>query len=389
MEKGQETASHNHHNDIEEDEIDLVELIQIIKKRKIMIFITVALAAVIAVLYIFIQQPLYKAVLILKNGEQIYKTPHGKYEINYFIGLKTLENLIDPKFNVGKFKIYRKPKEKAYVDSIKIPRNQQSQIEVSILALNNAYAVKKAKEVYHYIYNLENENYQNIIKTKKYHIRNLQNILQNDEYVSLPILNTQLKQEETLDLNKIDEEINFLKYTSLNTINKKINKYENEQSIFVKNLKRAQKELNKAGNNNPSFKSIILLNIRNNQSMIVNLYNLILNLEKEKESIIKIQIPALERQKEKLLKVTIANTKAKIKKLTKITIPSVKTKIALIKDSMKPFSLAKPQIIAIKTLNHPVKPRKLLIIAIALVSGLFIGLFLAFLLEWRSKLKTK
>jgi len=389
MEKGQETASHNHHNDIEEDEIDLVELIQIIQKRKIMIFITVALAAVIAVLYIFIQQPLYKAVLILKNGEQIYKTPHGKYEINYFIGLKTLENLIDPKFNVGKFKIYRKPKEKAYVDSIKIPRNQQSQIEVSILALNNAYAVKKAKEVYHYIYNLENENYQNIIKTKKYHIRNLQNILQNDEYVSLPILNTQLKQEETLDLNKIDEEINFLKYTSLNTINKKINKYENEQSIFVKNLKRAQKELNKAGNNNPSFKSIILLNIRNNQSMIVNLYNLILNLEKEKESIIKIQIPALERQKEKLLKVTIANTKAKIKKLTKITIPSVKTKIALIKDSMKPFSLAKPQIIAIKTLNHPVKPRKLLIIAIALVSGLFIGLFLAFLLEWRSKLKTK
>ena len=54
-------------------------------------------------------------------------------------------------------------------------------------------------------------------------------------------------------------------------------------------------------------------------------------------------------------------------------------------ENLKGYEMASQPIIP----NKPVKPKKLLVVAISLISGLFIGIFLALFLSWLEEMKKK
>ncbi len=110
------------------------------------------------------------------------------------------------------------------------------------------------------------------------------------------------------------------------------------------------------------------------------------NLEKQQQKINEQTIPNLKAQKEQLLKGTILSVEGRIKHLVDITIPNLKTSINLLEMSIKPPYLVMTRIVGrIYTHNYPVKPKKKLIIVIALITGIILGLFLAFFIEFIRK----
>jgi LPS O-antigen subunit length determinant protein (WzzB/FepE family) len=110
------------------------------------------------------------------------------------------------------------------------------------------------------------------------------------------------------------------------------------------------------------------------------------NLEKQKTRIVEQKIPDLEAQKRHLLEETIPQKNATIKKLLEITIPKMAARIEQIKLENKPPYLTRTAIVGdILTHDHPVKPRKKLIVALAGILGLMLGVFLAFFREFLSR----
>ncbi len=90
-----------------------------------------------------------------------------------------------------------------------------------------------------------------------------------------------------------------------------------------------------------------------------------------------------------LLKEIISGKDAEIKEITDITLPGLNTRITELRNNLKPpFTEMTSLSGNISVSNSPVKPNKKMILAVALVAGVMLGIFLVFFLEFIKPKKT-
>ena len=383
----------------------------------------------LAVIYIFVSKPMYQAKATLEIGYQIVKPKTGKVSVKYFDDAERIKHYIDVKYDTsGK---YRKKGAKAFLKEVDVPRKTKQFVSFVAYGLNNNLAESKLKEALNDILSQHKLYLNSAIEKTKESIDSKKRSIQYDSKVLLPQLENKLNILKTVNLKKIDTQINLIKEGNLKKIEEKIKFLKSitipalkekiaKSSLEIKKklnaIKNIQKGVNSIERAHPALAAIDTMQAANLQNDIDRLNMRIIDLqlqikqinkqtipdlekqkqrileqtipdlEKQKQRILEQTIPNLEAQKEKLLKETIPSVAGSIKRLVEITIPTLKTEISLLEMSINPPYLVGTHIVGrIYTHDYPVKPKKKLIIVIAIITGIIFGIFLAFFLEFIGK----
>ena len=398
----------------------------------------------LAVVYIFVSKPMYQAKATLEIGYQIVKPKTGKVSVKYFDDAERIKHYIDVKYDTsGK---YRKKGAKAFLKEVDVPRKTKQFVSFVAYGLNNNLAESKLKEALNDILSQHKLYLNSAIEKTKESIDSKKRSIQYDSKVLLPQLENKLNILKTVNLKKIDTQINLIKTIDLKKIDTQINlikegnlKKIEEKIKFLKSItipalkekiakssleikkklnaiKNIQKGVNSIERAHPALAAIDTMQAANLQNDIDRLNMRIIDLqlqikqinkqtipdlekqkqrileqtisdlEKQKQRILEQTIPDLEAQKEKLLKETIPSVAGSIKRLVEITIPTLKTEISLLEMSINPPYLVGTHIVGrIYTHDYPVKPKKKLIVVVAIITGIIFGIFLAFFLEFIGK----
>ncbi len=398
----------------EEENIDLYTLWQILKKRKHIILFTVAAALLTSMAYIYFSKPVYEAKATLEIGKELVPLKDGSLSTKYFDSAKRLKQSIDIKYDTSG--LYRKDDTKAYINSVTIPKKSEGFITISAYGDDNNVAVstidKPIKEILteHKVY------YDSLVQKKTDTVRKLEQQIDYNLHTVLPQLKTsldllksiELKKIQkrldlirSIDLQQIDEKIGWIKREKIPAIKKKIGEIEHEIEKKERSITTLQRQISKVADSDPALAAMSAMQAANLQNDVSRLRMQLIdfrseikklkeetipNLEKEKTRILETKIPSLEAEKARLEKEKIPAKISAIKKIESITIPQLQTRIKQIRTSMKEPYLVMTKVLGkIYTQDKPVKPKKKLIIAIALISGLMLGIFLAFFLEFIAK----
>ncbi len=397
----------------EDDEIDLIELWRTLKRHKLTIFITTLLFVALAVLYIIITKPEYKAVATLQIGGQLIQTGNGLV-LKHFEDANKLKEYLYVKYVVsGKF---RKKGVRSYIKDVSVPRKTKGFITITAYGPNNKKAIKTLKVALNDVISKHKAFYDNIIEQKELSISELKKQILHDNNVSLPLLKRDIYILQNVKIKKIDEKINILKNIDLKKIEERIRLAKEievpailkkvdiaKQQLIAKQkaLKQLSFSFKKIKKTSPTLAAITALQINTVQNDIKNLKQQVINLnlqikkileetipdlEKQKQKILEETIPDLEKQKVQILKKQIPLKEAAIKQLLNITIPHLRDRIKHIQLTMQPPYLVMTKVVGkIFTHDYPVKPKKKLILIVALITGLILGVFLAFFVEFLQK----
>jgi len=353
----------------QEDEIDLYELFLTLKKRWKVITVITFTTVVLALVYILIKTPIYKSEVYISN---------------IYTGGKPAKSILDIVSELNAKKIINS--KKAYVKEIvihKIGRASEKDlpntIKITLMGVDNTSINKLSDEILSYLQNKYS------ILLKKYQESTLKKIAEiENQIISLEKYTIpQLQDQKSFLLN---EEIPALK-KKLEFYQDKIKKIDElikEYNLSIRNYEETVKNISKSLNIQEMSKSAIL--ILSNQ--LVQYENLILFLrqkikekEVEKNKIENEIIPNIEKSIKEIKIIKIAQINEKLKKASqKITI--MKKDIENLKLSLKPPLTQNFEKINQIIEDSPYKPKKALVLAVSTVSGIFLGIFMAFFLEW-------
>jgi uncharacterized protein involved in exopolysaccharide biosynthesis len=323
-----------------EEEMDLRELFRIIWSKRLFIVIFTAIITFMALLYVFIKTPVYEVKSVVRIG---------------YIGTSLVEdsNIIEKKlrliFNVDNKQTITK--EKAIVSNISAVKKVDNFLEISTQAFSNKKALEKNKEVVSF---LQNE--------YKYKI---------DEY----ILKT------NLDIKNLEEEKKYIQNVTKKEKQEKINSLLNIDLVSIENKLKFNKEklIQYQSNINEILKRkkisdtqnmLSAMEMLNYQSLILNIQNEIENLTKEKQNLLNTIIPNLKRSLEFDIKDKLSR---------------VEDKINLVKLNLSNKKANNSEIVGdILVDDNPIKPKKVLIIVVAFVTGFILAIFIVFLMQFIS-----
>jgi uncharacterized protein involved in exopolysaccharide biosynthesis len=323
-----------------EEEIDLRELFRIIWDKRLFVIIFTAIITFMALLYVFIKTPVYEVKSVVRIG---------------YIGTSLVEdsNIIEKKlrliFNVDNKQTITK--EKAIVSNISAVKKVDNFLEISTQAFSNKKALEKNKEVVSF---LQNE--------YKYKI---------DEY----ILKT------NLDIKNLEEEKKYIQNVTKKEKQEKINSLLNIDLVSIENKLKFNKEklIQYQSNINEILKRkkisdtqnmLSAMEMLNYQSLILNIQNEIENLTKEKQNLLNTIIPNLKRSLEFDIKDKLSRVEDKIN-LAKLNLSNKKANNSEIVGD-------------ILVDDNPIKPKKVLIIVVAFVTGFILAIFIVFLMQFIS-----
>ena len=200
---------------LNEDEINLKEQFKTLWAKKWFILVLTSIITVSAIAYSFFKIPVYEAKAFIEIGE--YKTFDKRNNLHTvkIDNAKKLENKLNTVF------IKTPQSKKAWITSIKIPKNQVSLIEVKAQAFSKKELKEKINSVILYIQNLHKESFNEFKEIKQLEIANSDTI--------------QLEKEEKLINNQIIDLKKYLKeyHTQLELINKSIGLLEKSDPILA------------------------------------------------------------------------------------------------------------------------------------------------------------
>ncbi|AEA33239.1 Wzz/FepE/Etk N-terminal domain-containing protein [Hippea maritima] len=303
---------------IEEDEIDLRELFAVLKRRKWIVFIAAGLVFVAALIYAFTSTPWYEAKATIEIGYNTVSTNSRPTKV-YFDDTESLKHYIDVRYDTaGKF---RKKGIKSYLKEVEVPRKAQGFITLKTYGLSSGLAVDELKKVLNDVMSKENVLYNNVKSTISKEL-----LLKKEQYKSVENrLNDLIRQ-----LNNVEKTINL-------------------KNKVLEGLKKGSKAFYK------QTKIYMLLSLQENI-----IQNEIFSLVIKEESI-----------------------KNEINRIKTVTLPSINYSIISLQSRLEPPYLVMTRVVGgIKTHDYPLKPKKKLILVVALVTGLILGVFLAFFVEY-------
>ncbi|WP_457625097.1 Wzz/FepE/Etk N-terminal domain-containing protein [Persephonella sp.] len=354
----------------QEDEIDLYELWLTLKKRWKVIAGSTVFFVLFAVAYIFISTPLYKVKTYIKVM-YINDKPVKKPE--------QITALIKAKFDSKKKEL----KEKGYyLDNIEISKIKNEKTDIILLTTmgtSNENAVKQAEIIINFLNTEYSPILNRFLQKTKNQIKTIK------EEIKL-IKSYRIKELERRKNFLLQEEIPLLK-NKIKFLSEKVNKLEKlilNYRDSINNYETAIKNLTKSMNN-PQLSDSSLLILSNQivqyENIIASLQSKIKNYEIEINNIQKEKIPAIEKRIKQINEIDINKINKEIEKLY-VNLGQLERKIKTLKISLNPPITEEFKVINQIIKDSPTKPKKALILAVASVSGLFLGIFLAFFLEW-------
>ena len=396
----------------EDDEIDLRELLAVLIRQKWLIAVILVLVMALGSFYAFVvAKPLYEARATIEIGYHLPVSGGKASGRVYFGSAAAIKHYLDTRYDTsGK---YRAPGTMAWVSKITVPKKAKRFLSVTALGSDNKLAVAALQQPLDDILTRHRLFYDAILEKKKDAARNLEKQVSVNRKIILPQLQTALKILQTTEVQKLESqirlartgdlgqlkcEIAFLEEQEIPTIEKKIAECRKEINEKEAAIDRMRVELKNLVQKDAAMATLIALQISNLGKEISRLQLMVLDyrgrikkirketipgLEKKKTEIIEQVIPDLEARKRHLVEEKIPGKKAEITELLEQTIPDLETQIRQLKRRMAPPYLVKTAIVGgIQTHDHPVKPRKALIVSLSGVLGLMLGLFLAFLREY-------
>ena len=425
----------------EEDTIDLRDLWTVIVRRKWLILAVAVGAVAAAFAYIMLSMPAYEAKATIEIGHELRHGKGNGLVSMYFGDVNVLKHYLDTKYDTaGK---YRKNGENAYISKISCPKKTGGFLTISAIGPDNEQAVHILSAPIEEIIARHQRYFEAVIQKKQDQIQHIRHQIEYDLNVELPRLKAtlallknmqakkiedkirlartidlkkieeQIKLAESVDLKRIDQKIEFLNNEQIPTIEQKMKAIAQEITQKENDIEKMRHELSKLVEKDAAMATMIAMQTANLQNDISRLRirmidfqseikkikeegipdlqkkktallkETIPNLKRQRVRILEQQIPDLEAEKKHLLEETIPTKQAEIKKMQDITIPNLKIKIKQIESSMKPPYLEMTRVVGrIYTHDYPVKPRKKLILALAVLTGLMLGIFLAFFWEF-------
>ena len=399
-----------HNVEYYEDEIELIDILKVIWKWKYLIIGGTIVCGLIAAIISFNMSKIYSIDMVLRPG---ILSVGGQGKNVYIDSPQNIKALIDSgTFNndilnyLNEIKMENIPKKLEF--KVTIPRNSDTikvqyethdikqgiviQNRLSKLLLDTySKSVKYFKNEYDMKIELENNNISkltNKISNKK-----------NDIF--------SIKADSKNKLNQKDNNIAVLiaekiaRKNQIKNLNQRISEIEAETGRTIKNtdllIEERNKFLSSTKNDDNILSSLIYsTTVQQNIAYLNSLRSTINNVShqifQERLGIEKTVnvIKDLENEKENLIKQTeykVEKIKSEIedfeggKKYMLVEIKNLQFK----KDNIQNIQILQPATCS----SFPIKPKRMLIVALALVAGLFLMLFLAFFLEYLSKHKSR
>lgn len=417
-----------------EEEIDLRELFKIIWDRKVFIIVFTLVVTIIAGLYTYLKIPIFE----VKSYVELGYINKEKIE-----DIDSLEQKLKVIFSVEDMKFEKDSFEKGIVTSIKQVKAVKNFLEIKTEALSNEAATAKNKEVLKFIQELSSEKIKeheillenSILNTQReidfinnIEMKNISSqieILKEQEIKSIDreieiIKNQNIKNiDRQINLLKIQEipalktNINFLTNSKTKSLEEKINYYSKSLQIYISELDKLNKSIEKVDTTSSMIASVQMLNyqnlITNAQNQIKDLelqieiirnetipklkYNLenittiqIKDLQDKKENITTIQIKDLENKKANVSNEIIRKLEDKINIELQTKISQLNEKVDIQKLQNSEQNITNTKLVGEYIIrDYPIKPKKLLIIVVAFVTGFILSIFLVFFLQFIRK----
>lgn len=417
-----------------EEEIDLRELFKIIWDRKVFIIVFTLVVTIIAGLYTYLKIPIFE----VKSHVELGYINKEKLE-----DIDSLEQKLKVIFSVEDMKFEKDSFEKGIVTSIKQVKAVKNFLEIKTEALSNEAATAKNKEVLKFIQELSSEKIKeheillenSILNTQReidfinnIEMKNISSqieILKEQEIKSIDreieiIKNQNIKNiDRQINLLKTQEipalktNINFLTNSKTKSLEEKINYYSKSLQIYISELDKLNKSIEKVDTTSSMIASVQMLNyqnlITNAQNQIKDLelqveiirnetipklkYNLenittiqIKDLQDKKENITTIQIKDLENKKANVSNEIIRKLEDKINIELQTKISQLNEKVDIQKLQNSEQNITNTKLVGEYIIrDYPIKPKKLLIIVVAFVTGFILSIFLVFFLQFIRK----
>ena len=389
-----------------DDEIDLVELFATLWNGKIKIIVITVIFLVVGILYTLIATSWYKASALVEVGY---------YNINENGVIKSIM-LEEPKNIIEKLKTryidLLKDVEGKDVDvkSVNEIKNNNKFFSIEVLGKSNEKAVKMIDEMIQSVSDEHKKIIDGYISSQKVKLANIDrqiNFLQNNQIVEVQ---SQIDNVKQIIIPKLDKQIKYAQETTIPLAKQDLKNIDDiilkniEEKIKLENdnLKKYTTELNTIKSNNAKQNANLEFTINLNQ-LITSAKSNLIELEKNKNSIITITRPQIQARIDELEMTYLSNLQIEKEKVLNDTLPALQSNLAnlqtneleklldkkaAIELTLEPFNYKNTSVVSqIITSKHPEKPKKLIILAVALLAGAMVGVFWVLFTDFMKKRK--
>ena len=347
----------------QDDDVSLLELIQFIRKNYKIIVFTTTLFVILAALYVFIAQPLYKITAQVKVASHLTPQDLNKWFLEegcsqvlreYFKSEIPLRSYI-PRRGTTVFVelLYPDPHEGTEVLNSCLKHCQQIFNKSKQLIAERRKKIKDIETLKEKIKEIDLKKRE--LARKIHHLQ--KQVLLKEKEKSLIKENLKAIEKAILDIKNIIKNID-----------------KNTESLLNLRTKLIDNFLEKKATTNLQITMLLYSNIvQQNISYISTLELRILDLNKQKTSLLK-KINLVELEQEKI--------KNEINKLTEEKDIALEQEKRILSFKIDKLRADLERLIAVEILQHPVssihpvKPKKLLVLGLAIIVGLFLGTFL-------------
>ncbi|AXX91769.1 hypothetical protein CPU12_11580 [Malaciobacter molluscorum LMG 25693] len=361
-------------NMLQEDEIDLRELFKKLWKGKLFIIVFTLVVTIFAGVYAFLKTPIYEVKAIIKVGYI------GDDNI---VNTKLLVDELKSVFNIGS-KNNTLENYKSIISSLKTLRDNDSLFSISSQSTSNKLAIEKINEVLNYTkdnYNLKISEFKMKVNAD---ISRYENEITNINKIEKEKIERDIQKIKTQEIPYIQRQIDVLKNEELKSIKNKIKFNSFKLNEYEKNIGKltSKKKLNSTEN------ILISIQLQSIQSLILKTQEKIENLKLEENRIVDIKIKNLENKKKNLLNDKIKDLNIKLNEILLKKVNDLKEKISFEKFKLKNGYYSNAKIVGDIIINdEPIKPKKVLILVVAFVSGFILSIFLVFFLDFIKSFK--
>lgn len=355
---------------IQEDEIDLRELAKTIYRYKTLIISITLIITAFATIYAYMQKPIYEVkanIQVGHIGENLLDTP------------KNIEKIVSVVFNVeDKKKVDNFTSE---ITSVSVNKNAPDFIELRAEGISNDEALKKSREALDYLKGMHQSKIEQYLLTTKNKIENNNKAIERIENYETPNIKHEIERIKSQQIAKIDEKITMLLKVELPAVEEKLTNYLQKISEYNKETQKLGKTIQNSSNETSVM--ISSMQILNYQTMLLNALNKTEDLKIEKESILKERIPNLEREKKNLSDESIRDLQYKIDIELQERISKLRDEIELLKLDLTPNYVKNHELVGDFYISeHPIKPKKRLIVTVAFISAFILSIFLVFMIDF-------
>jgi uncharacterized protein involved in exopolysaccharide biosynthesis len=312
---------------LEEDEIDLKELFKVLVKNRGFILLFTFIVTLGSVIWVFTRTPIYEASALLEVGHyQLYDSKsnsNSNSNSNSKVALDSASSLAK-RLNILFIDMLKGEKDRlAWIDSIKVSKNNKNFIDIKALATSNSLAIKEIENLVSYV----QDKHRKILDD--------------------------IRERRELEIKNIDSKISNIKNKEVTLLQQQIDTQRENLQDFKSQLRLLNKNISKIEKKDPSLTALKLMEKRDLSTYIAELNMKLMELRSQKYT----------------LETTI--------------ISDLMQNRRLINSMLLPHNYKNSGIVGETIVkSYPVKPKKSLIVIVSFVTSLILSIFITFLMEF-------